>query len=70
MLNILITGSNGQLGSEIRAASALFPFHNFIFTDIQELDITDTLKVERFFSAYTIDVGQLRRLYRGRPRRR
>jgi dTDP-4-dehydrorhamnose reductase len=56
MLNILVTGSNGQLGSEIRAASALFPFHNFIFTDIQELDITDALKVERFFSAYTIDV--------------
>jgi dTDP-4-dehydrorhamnose reductase len=48
MLNILITGSNGQLGSEFRAASALYPFYNFIFTDVAELDITSSSQVEQF----------------------
>jgi dTDP-4-dehydrorhamnose reductase len=56
MLNILITGSNGQLGSEIRKESALFPFFNFIFTDIPELDITAPRLLEQFFSAQNIDV--------------
>ncbi|MCK9400836.1 MAG: dTDP-4-dehydrorhamnose reductase [Bacteroidales bacterium] len=56
MLNILITGSNGQLGSEFREASALYPYYNFIFTDIAELDITDAGQVEQFLSQQNIDV--------------
>ncbi len=37
--NILITGSNGQLGNEMRVASKASN-HKYIFTDVTELDIT------------------------------
>ena len=56
MLNLLITGSKGQLGHEFREASALYPFYNFIFTDIGELDITNAGNVERFFRDQNVDV--------------
>ncbi len=41
MAVILITGANGQLGSELRSVSENFYGYDFIFTDIDELDITD-----------------------------
>jgi dTDP-4-dehydrorhamnose reductase len=56
MLNILITGSKGQLGSEIREASAAYPYFRFFFTDIDELDITNQLTVADFFRDNSIDV--------------
>lgn len=37
MTKILITGANGQLGSEIRKSSSLFPDFSFVFTDLNEL---------------------------------
>ena len=40
MLNILVTGANGQVGSEIRALSSSTP-DNYFFTDKETLDITD-----------------------------
>lgn len=43
-MNILITGANGQLGSELREAAAASS-HHFIFTDLPELDITDAAAV-------------------------
>lgn len=47
--NILVTGANGQLGSELRRAVADHePNLNFIFTDVAELDITDLAAVEQF----------------------
>ena len=49
MTNILVTGSNGQLGSEIRKLSQKSD-HNFIFTDIDELDLTNINEIERFFN--------------------
>jgi dTDP-4-dehydrorhamnose reductase len=49
-MKILVTGSNGQLGSEIRRLSQQYPAYEFIFTDIAELDITDPGRVERFFT--------------------
>ena len=39
-MNILITGSAGQLGSEMHRVSTNSS-HNYIFTDIAELDITN-----------------------------
>lgn len=47
-MNILITGSNGQLGSEIRQLSNVYPQVHFIFTDVAELDITDENAVADF----------------------
>lgn len=46
MTKILITGANGQLGSEIRKSSLLFPDFSFVFTDLNELDITSPSAVE------------------------
>lgn len=39
-MNILVTGANGQLGSEMRRLGSVSP-NNYIFTDVAELDITD-----------------------------
>lgn len=56
---ILITGSNGQLGSEIKAISDKYTYYNYVFTDFDVLDITDTLQVMAFFNekkpAYVIN---------------
>ena len=40
MLNILITGANGQLGRSLQRLGCVSP-HNYICTDVAELDITD-----------------------------
>lgn len=47
--NVLVTGANGQLGSELRRATADHnDILNFIFTDVAELDITDIQAVDEF----------------------
>lgn len=56
MTTILVTGSNGQLGNEIRVAAPAFPQFRFLFTDVQELDITDSEAVTRFFTTESIDL--------------
>ena len=53
--NILVTGSKGQLGSEIMYLSKKFPDLNFLFTDIDELDLSKPEDVEAFFIANQID---------------
>ena len=54
-LNILITGSNGQLGNSIRRETEDSQ-DNYIFTDIQELDITNPEAVKTFIEENHIDV--------------
>ena len=53
--NILITGSNGQLGSEIGVLSKTSR-HSFFFTDVAELDITDKSAVDIFVTENKIDI--------------
>jgi dTDP-4-dehydrorhamnose reductase len=48
MIKILITGANGQLGSELKAAASLYPQANFVYTDREELDITSAEAVSDF----------------------
>ena len=55
-MNILVTGSNGQLGNEMRVASANLQNHTFIFTDVAELDITNQAAVNQFFAQNKIDI--------------
>ena len=55
MTNILVTGSNGQLGSEIRECSSGYAY-NFYFTDSSILDITDFKKVKEFIEIHTIKI--------------
>jgi len=54
MSNVLITGSNGQVGSELRELSSRYKF-NFFFTDKESLDITNKEKIEKFVSKNSID---------------
>jgi len=48
MSKILVTGSNGQLGSELQKISYRFPELNFVFTDVDVLDITNLQAVDDF----------------------
>jgi dTDP-4-dehydrorhamnose reductase len=54
MSNILVTGSRGQLGSEIRALSSSYN-HNFFFTNREEVDITVKEAIEVFVDKNRID---------------
>ncbi|TKI69935.1 dTDP-4-dehydrorhamnose reductase [Sulfurimonas crateris] len=54
MPNILVTGSNGQVGSEIKELSPSYPYR-FYFTNRTELDITDSNKVRKFIIQNNID---------------
>jgi dTDP-4-dehydrorhamnose reductase len=55
-MRILITGSNGQLGSEIRQLAPSYPDYSFIFTDVAELDITEVTAIKNFFAENPVDV--------------
>ena len=55
MLNILITGANGQLGRSLQRLGGVSP-HNYICTDVAELDITDAGAVLRAVREHRIDV--------------
>lgn len=46
---ILVTGANGQLGFELQYVQGSFPNSSFVFTDKEELDITDADAVAQFF---------------------
>jgi dTDP-4-dehydrorhamnose reductase len=48
MAIILITGSNGQLGNELKVVSKNFYGYDFIFTDIESLDITNPVQTSDF----------------------
>lgn len=50
MAKFLITGAAGQLGKCLQDISSKYPKHHFLFTDTQELDITDTESVTAFFA--------------------
>lgn len=61
-MKILITGSNGQLGNEMRVLSKEHARHTYFFTDVIEaddtylLDITDKAAVSAFVEAHSIDL--------------
>jgi len=50
MINILVTGSNGQLGSELRKYQELFQNARLDFTDVDVLDITDKNALSEYCS--------------------
>ena len=55
MNNILVTGGNGQLGSEIREIEPNFPNYKFLFTDKNSLDITDHISVKKIIENNNIN---------------
>lgn len=50
-MRVLVTGANGQLGSELRLLASA----DYLFTDIAELDITDEGAVTEFVERNAID---------------
>ncbi|MBR4838113.1 MAG: dTDP-4-dehydrorhamnose reductase [Bacteroidales bacterium] len=54
-MNILITGANGQLGNEMRIVSK-GSYDSYIFTDVDELDITNRDAVMKFMKENKIEV--------------
>lgn len=52
---ILVTGTNGQLGRELREISINFPAFDFIFTSKEELSIGNHKALESFFNSHKID---------------
>ena len=55
-MNILVTGSEGQLGNEIRELEKEYQKHTFFLTDKNELDITKEEAINKFFKANKIEV--------------
>jgi len=55
-MNILVTGSQGQLGNEFKDLEPAYPNYKFFFTDINELDITNEEKIAKFTKANKIEV--------------
>lgn len=47
-MKILVTGANGQLGRSMRKISGEYPQHEFLFTDIPKMDITQKAGIEAF----------------------
>ncbi|MCD4789606.1 MAG: dTDP-4-dehydrorhamnose reductase, partial [Bacteroidales bacterium] len=55
-MNILITGSKGQLGKSIEKFSPNFGQYKFTYTDFEELDITNYKQLKKFISANEFNV--------------
>jgi dTDP-4-dehydrorhamnose reductase len=56
MQTVLVTGSKGQLGNEVQVLASSYSQFEFIFTDVEELDICDRKAVENYFAKRKIDV--------------
>ena len=51
MTTVLVTGANGQLGKSIHRIASNYPELKFIFTDVADLDITNSEVVDVFFQS-------------------
>ncbi len=54
-MNVLVTGSRGQLGTELRRLSPLHTAHQYVWADIDELDLTNAAAVADFVHRHHID---------------
>lgn len=54
-MNILVTGANGQLGNEMRLVTQRSQ-DNYIFTDVDDLDITNAEAVDKYVQEQHINV--------------
>ena len=56
MQTILITGSHGQLGNEMQQAANKFPDFNYLYTDVEDLDICDKNALDTFVKANKVNI--------------
>lgn len=50
--SILVTGANGQLGSEFRQLHSAYPEFDFVFVSKDDLDITDEAAIKALFELH------------------
>jgi dTDP-4-dehydrorhamnose reductase len=50
-IKVLVTGANGQLGSEIKVLAPNYPHFDFIFTDIDDFPLDQTVVIISNFNA-------------------
>lgn len=55
-MNVLVTGSYGQLGRALQDIALNDDHHHWLFTDIDTLDITNPFEVKQCFTSKGIDV--------------
>jgi len=55
MLNILVTGAGGQLGSEIKRIASGSNHYNYTFVDVEEMDLASDEAILRFFQGKDFD---------------
>ena len=55
-INILVTGSDGQLGNSIKRISNGFDIYNFHFTNKNELDITNNNLIQEYIEKNKINI--------------
>ncbi|SHG92342.1 dTDP-4-dehydrorhamnose reductase [Chryseolinea serpens] len=49
-MKILVTGSNGQLGSELKLLSALYRQFDFTFIDVEEVNLAEEVSIRAYFA--------------------
>jgi len=52
-MDILVTGANGQLGSEIKKLTKNSDIYNFVFVDKEQINITSVDQIERYFTQFS-----------------
>lgn len=55
-MNILVTGANGQLGSEIKELADIYNKNKFVFADLPDLDICDYTALFNYVVEHKIEV--------------
>ncbi|SEF90162.1 dTDP-4-dehydrorhamnose reductase [Parabacteroides chinchillae] len=55
MKTVLVTGANGQLGNSLRQLSGKYPRFNFLFTDVDTLDLCNKEVVCSFVQTHAVD---------------
>jgi dTDP-4-dehydrorhamnose reductase len=56
MSKILVTGKNGQLGSELHTIHSAYPQHEFTFVDRAALDLSNLCILEDYFEDKTFNI--------------
>lgn len=56
MQTILVTGSHGQLGNEMQQAASRYPAFQYIYTDVEELDICDKNALQTFVKENKVNI--------------
>ena len=55
MINILVSGGNGQLAKNIRDVAVFYSELNFIYKDVDTLDITNLNSLEKLFQEFDLN---------------